>query len=87
MKRNVDSALLSRAAATLDGKFVIKDIGFYVTHCTPSVIQLDLLNEHFISKVPIEMSHIKRSSTSKDVQQQNDWNFDLGVGEGTDLPL
>ena len=33
------------------------------------------------------MNYNKRSVTSKVVQQQDEWSFELGVGQGTDLPF
>ena len=56
-------------------------------HFTPSIIQQHILNEHNRTKLSNEVSYIRRSVTSKDVQQRYDWKFYLGIGEGTDLPV
>ena len=34
-----------------------------------------------------KLSHNKRSVCSEEVQEQSEWNFDLGVGEGVDLHI
>ena len=65
----------------------VGNIGFIwiAPYCTPSVIQQESLNEHNLTKNPNIFFHIKRSSTSKYVQEQNEWRFELGGGEGFDI--
>ena len=46
-----------------------------------------LLLEHIVSKTPTEFSFIKRSSYMKDVTTENNWTFELGVGDGIDIPI
>ena len=65
----------------------MKYISFWIPHCTPSVIQQHLLSENVITKIPNELFYIEEPSTSKDVQQQLEGNFDLQVDEGNVLPL
>ena len=42
---------------------------------------------HVVSKTPTELAHIKRSSYKKDVTDENNWIFELGVGDGIDIPI
>ena len=56
-------------------------------HDLPSVLQQTLLNELVFIKLPSDISHVKRSFKSKDVQQQVKWTFKLGVGEFFGIPL
>ena len=64
----------------------MKVISRKIPHYTP-VVRQGLLNQQIITKVPTELSYIKRSVCSKDVQSQNQWNSVIGVGEGIDLPI
>ena len=87
MKRKIDSTILSQNAAT-DSKYIDgKDTSWYIALYIPSLIQLGLFNQQTITITPTDLSHIKRSVCSKDVQQQTEWSFDLGVCEGIDLPI
>ena len=36
--------------------------------------------------MPTELSYIKRSVCSKDIEKPSEWNVALGLGEGLDLP-
>ena len=40
-----------------------------------------------VSKIPTELSDIGRSSYMKEVTTENNWLFELGVGEGIDIPI
>ena len=42
---------------------------------------------HIVSNTPTEMSYIKRSIFMKDVTTENNWTFELGVGDGVDIPI
>ena len=46
-----------------------------------------LMWEHIVSKAPTELTYIKRSSYTKDVTTENNWTFELGVGDGIDIPI
>ena len=61
MKRNNNDSDLSRTAATANEEAVINDISWFVPDYTRNVIQQDLLNNHFVTKIPNGMSNIKRS--------------------------
>ena len=40
---------------------------------------------HNVSKAPTELSYTKRSSYKKDVTTENNWTFEVGVGDGFDI--
>ena len=40
---------------------------------------------HVVSKAATKISYIKRSSQMK-VTTENNWTFELGVGDGIDIP-
>ena len=42
---------------------------------------------HIVSKTPTELSFNKRSSYMKDVTTEKIWTFELGVGNGVDIPI
>ena len=39
-----------------------------------------------VSKAPTELSYLKRSSFMKNVTSERNWPFELGVGDGSDIP-
>ena len=39
------------------------------------------------SETPTSLTYIKRSSHMKDVITEKNWTFELGVGDGIDIPL
>ena len=41
---------------------------------------------NIVSKVPTELTSIERPSYMNDVTAENSWTFELGVGEGVDVP-
>ena len=43
--------------------------------------------DHILSKTPTELSYIERSSHMKDVTTENNWTFELGMGDGIDIPI
>ena len=42
---------------------------------------------HFVSKALTESSYIKRTFYMKDVTTEINWIFELGVEDGTDIPI
>ena len=68
-------------------RVIINDISLYIPHYTPSLSIQKLLLRHILSKIPTELSYIKRSSYKKDTTIENNWTFELGVGNGVDAPL
>ena len=41
---------------------------------------------HIVFKAATDFSSIKRSTYTKDVTTENNWTFELGGGDGFDLP-
>ena len=66
---------------------IIDDISWYVPHYTPSILNQILLVSNIASKTPTELTYVKRSSYLKDVTTENDWTFEVGVGDGVDVPI
>ena len=93
LQRNSDNHVLSQLEGTdvennaLAARVIINDINWYIPHYTPSIANQKLLLEHIISKSSTKLSYIKRSSYIKDVTTENFWSFELGVGNGVDVPI
>ena len=75
------------ANLALAGRVLIDDKSLYVPQYTPSISNQKIMLGHIVSKVPSELSYIKRSSYMKDVTDENYWIFELGVGDGFDIPI
>ena len=69
------------------GRVLTDDISWYVPQYTPSISNQKLMFGHKVSIIPTELSYNKRLSYMKDVTTENNWNFELGVGDGIDIPL
>ena len=94
LQRNSDNHVLSHPAQANNaanlafaGRVIIDDVSWYVPHYTPSISNNKLLLEHSVSKAPTELSYIKRSSYMKDVTTENNSTFELGVGDGIEIPI
>ena len=75
------------AKVALAGRVIIDDISWYVPHYTPSISSQNLMLSNIASKTPTEMTYNKRSSYMKDVTIENNCTFELGVGDGIDVPI
>ena len=84
-KRHIGNTSSSGNAGAVVGKNDIQEVTQYVLQYTPSLTQQNFLNPQLITKTPIERTYIKRSVYSKNVNQQNRKEVDLGVGEERDL--
>ena len=42
---------------------------------------------HIVCKAATELTYIKRSSFMKDITTENIWTFELGVGDGFNIPI
>ena len=78
LQRNRDNHALSQPAGANDaanlalaGRLIIDDISLYVPHYTPSISIQKLMSGHFVSKIPTELSYIKRWSYKKDLTTEN----------------
>ena len=78
---------IDAATVALAGRVILDNISWYVPHYTPSISNQKLMLRHIVSKTPTELSYIKRSSYMKDVTTENNRTFDLGVGDGIDIPV
>ena len=93
LQRNSDKHILGHRAGTnagnlaLVGRFLIEDLSWYVPNYTPSISIKKIIFRHFVSKAPKELTYIRKSSHMKDVTTENNWTFELGVGEDIDIPL
>ena len=94
LQRNSDNHVLSHPAQANDaanlvlaGRVNIDDISWHVPHFTPSISNRKLMLSIVASKTPTELTCIKRSSYMKDVTTEKNWIFELGVGEGVDVPI
>ena len=66
----------------------MEKIYWYVAHSTPpSISNQKIILGHILSKAPTELSYIKRSPFVKDLTSENNWVFELGVGDGIDIPI
>ena len=94
LQRKSDNHVLSDPAQANDAanlalarRVIIDDISLCVPHYTPSISNQKLMLGHIVSKTPTELTYSKRSSYMKDVTTENVWTFELGVGDGVDIPI
>ena len=69
------------------GRIIIDDKNWYVPPYTRSMLNYNLMMDHIVSKTPIELTYIERSSYMKDVTTENNWIFELGVKDAIDIPI
>ena len=68
----------------LAAKIVIKDIGWYIPHFTPSSENQQIMMDQLLNKDPTELYYMERIVFKKDVNTNNNWTFVLGKsGEST----
>ena len=94
LQRNSDNHVTSRRAGAtnadnlvLERRVIIDDISLYVPHYTPSISNQKLMLGHVVTKTPTKFSYIKRSSSTKDVTTENNWTFEVSLGDGIDIPI
>ena len=87
MKRNIHCTVFSRAAATTNGKDVLKIIiNMYTLYFKYNWTRL--LSDRIVTKIPAEMSHSKESVFfSELLQQQIACKFELGVPSDLEIPV
>ena len=84
LKRNTNNDVIIRGAGVDAAKVVIKDIGWYIPHFTPSLENQQIVMDQLLNKDPTELYYIERTVYRKDVNTNNNWTFDLGTsGEST----
>ena len=66
-------------------KIVIKDIGWYIPHYTPSIKNQQIVMDQLLNKNPTELYYMERIVLRIDINtNNNNWTFDLGnSGEST----
>ena len=94
LQRNSDNHVLSHPAGANDaanlalaGRVIVDEISLYVPHHTSSISNQKLMLGHIVSESATKLSFIKRPSNMKDVTTENTWTFELGVGDGIDIPI
>ena len=65
LTKNSDSSVLKKANATNIAKIKIIGIDWYVTQYIPSMEQLKVISEQFLSKTPTELQYVERSTFRK----------------------
>ena len=68
-------------------KIVIKDIALNVPHYTTSLENQLLVTEHVNNNKLTNMSYIERVMSTKSVDSNSNWTFELGVEAGMDIPI
>ena len=87
LTRNSDSVVLNKANAVNEAKIIFKAISWHVPHYTPSVKQETILMNQIVEKLPTDLQYIERSVFMKQVSNQKEWIFELGVGESMNIPI
>ena len=94
LQKNSDNYVLGhRAGATnadnlaLAGRVIIEDLSWYVPHYTRNISNQKLILGHFVSKDATELSYTIRSFYLKNLTTENNWTFELGIGDGIDIPI
>ena len=78
LKRNNNNDPIIRSAGVDAAKNVIKDIGWYDPHYTPSLENQQIMTDQLLNKDPTELYYMERIVFGKDVNTNNNWTFDLG---------
>ena len=77
LTRNKDKAEIDKAAGIAYARTKIDHIHLYVPHYTPSIQQQRNLSKQNLSNTPTELRYIERCVLTKEVKNQNLWNFEL----------
>ena len=84
LKRNNINDPIIRDNGVDAAKIDIKDISWYIPHCTPSMENQQLVMDQILDKDPTEIFYTERTVFRKDVNTNNNWTFELGnSGEST----
>ena len=82
LKRNNNNDAIIRTAAADEAKIVIRDIGWYIPHFTPSIENQQIIMDQLLNKDPTEIFYTERTVFRKDVNTNNNWSFELGMATG-----
>ena len=69
------------------GRDFVDDICLYVLLKIPKISNQKLLLGHIVSEAATELSYNNRSFFMKEVTTENIWTFEVGVGDGVDIPI
>ena len=78
LKRNNNNDPFIRDNATDTPKRVIKDIGWYIPHFTPSLESQQIMMHRLLNKDPTDFYYMERNVFRKYVNTYKIWTFDLG---------
>ena len=84
--RNTDNLVFNKGNATNNVKIKINAIESYVPHCNPSLEQYNKLLNQITKKTRTELHYPEQSVSTKEVNTQNFWTFELGTQEGNNVP-
>ena len=76
-KRNNINDPIIRTAGVDAAKVVIKYIGWYIPHFTPSLENQHFVMDQLLNKDPTELFYTERVVFRKDVNTNNSWTFNL----------
>ena len=65
----------------------IDHIHCYVPHYILSTAQQGIMSKQILNKTPTELRYVERSVFMKEVNNQNLWNFQLGIQENMNVPI
>ena len=60
---------------------------YLFAHYTPSLENQTLVADHLLEGNTTQLSYIERSISTKTVNSNNNWTFELGVEAGIDIPI
>ena len=66
---------------------ILDDISQYVPHYTPILSNQKLVLGHLVSRAALRLPYGKRSSCMKNISTENNWTFELDVGDGIGIPF
>ena len=94
LHRNSDNHVSSHPAGfndaanlALTGRVIMVDTSLYALHYIPNISNQEFLLRHIVSRAATEISYFKGSSYIKDTTTEDNWTFEFGVGDGSDIPI
>ena len=88
LKRNNNNNPIIRNNGVDGAKINIKDISWYIPHYVPSLENQQLVMDQILDKDPTELFYTKRTVYRKDINNNNNWTFELGnSGKSTSIFL
>ena len=79
--------MLTSTAGVANGEIVKKGISWYVPYNIANVVEKISSNDHIVTTVATDLSHIRNTVFPKPKQQQTERDLELKVGSGNDLPF